>query len=58
MSDSTSSSSLQSITNVSPSTALIGIGLLLFVVPEPITSILGALVVLVGIGAWVLGSLL
>jgi|GEM_PF-2976203 len=48
---------LSGITDGGPGTWLILLGVLLFVVPEPITSIIGALVLLVGIAVWAVGSL-
>lgn len=52
------SSTLGSLRNVGLPTALIAIGLLLFVIPEPITSVLGALVAIVGVGGWLVSKLL
>jgi len=62
MSTDTDSSSIRSalsgITDGGPATWLIIAGVLLFVIPEPITSVLGALVLLVGLVVWAVGSLL
>lgn len=44
--------------NVSGWTALAAVGLVLFVLPEPITSILGVLVLLVAGFGWLVGRLL
>jgi len=40
-----------------PGTMLILLGVVLFVIPEPITSVLGVLAIIAGVVAWVVGSL-
>jgi drug/metabolite transporter (DMT)-like permease len=49
---------LSSITDGGPASWLILAGAVLFVIPEPITSVLGVLVILAGLVVWGVESLL
>lgn len=53
-----SSSSITDRIGGSRASWIIILGAALFVVPEPITSVLGVLVILVGIVAWLVGTAL
>jgi hypothetical protein len=59
MTQSTTSSVRNALSGIAsgPGTMLILLGVVLFVIPEPITSVLGVLVILAGIIAWAVGSL-
>lgn len=45
----------ETLDSVGVATLLVAAGVLLFVVPEPLTSILGLLLVLAGAGSWLAG---
>ena len=59
MTQSTTSSVRNALSGIAsgPGAMLILLGVVLFVIPEPITSVLGVLVILAGVAAWAVGTL-